>query len=374
MSRVKVWSKGLGTMTRIAIFCDGTWNSPHIPETTHVHKLQRAVLNDAASGQVSVYFRGIGADARFDGPVDRVVRKWGGGAFGWGLDEKVKQAYQFIAQVYRAGDELYLFGFSRGAYTARSVAGMIRKCGIVRDATPAGINEAWQLYRRRGQRNHPDAPRIRQARRTLSPDFATSQADLDWRRDGSELVRIAYVGVWDTVGARGVPTAVLGPVAALWNRRYKFHDMALSSLVRSARHAVALDEQRVFYAPTLWDNLDGADGLNDGRDDDPDRPYQQVWFVGNHAIVGGSGRCQALAAYTLLWVLEGAKGLELDPAAIFPPTEPRALVDAAECIARRGWFKKWRDGPHKRYQAHPSVFERYDGRPDYRPGSMKRLY
>lgn len=360
-------------MTRIAIFCDGTWNSPDTPETTHVHKLQKAVLNDPGKGQVSVYFPGIGTDDRFDGPVERFAKKWGGGAFGWGLDEKVKQAYQFIAQAYSAGDEIYLFGFSRGAYTARSVAGMIRKCGIVRDTTPAGINAAWALYRKRGRRNHPDTLHIRRERRALSPEFATSEADLAWRRDDSRLVDIAYLGVWDTVGARGVPVAVLGPVAAVWNSRYKFHDMALSSLVRSARHAVALDEQRVFYAPTLWTNLDGTSGLNRGRDDDPHRPYQQVWFVGNHAIVGGSGKCQALAAYTLLWIMEGATGLELDPVAIFPPTPPLALIDAAECGPRTGWFRKWRSGPRKRYQTHPSVFERYDGRTDYRPGSLKRV-
>ncbi len=360
-------------MTRIAVFCDGTWNSPDIPETTNVHKLQRVVRNAPDKGQVSAYFAGVGVDDRFDGPVVGFFKKWGGGAFGWGLDEKVKQAYQFIAQIYRPGDRIYLFGFSRGAFTARSVAGMIRKCGIVRDTSAAGINAAYALYRQRGQRNHPDAPHIRQLRKELSPDFATSQKDLDWRRDGSSLVDIAYVGVWDTVGACGIPTAVLGPVAALWNRRYKFHDMALSGLVRSARHAVALDEQRVFYKPSLWSNLDGTGGLNAGRDSDPDRSYQQVWFVGTHGIVGGSCRSQALAAHSLVWILEGAKGLELDPAAIFPPTPPDALIDASDLSGKGGWFRKWRGGPRKRHEAHRSAMERAQGRGDYRPGSLAVL-
>lgn len=358
-------------MTRIAIFCDGTWNSPDIPVTTHVHKLQSAVRNAPQQGQVSVYFPGIGTDDRFDGPVKSFFRKYGGGAFGWGLDDKVKQAYQFIAQAYRDGDEIYLFGFSRGAYTARSVAGMIRKCGIVRDTTPAGINAAWSLYRSKGRRNHPNAPHILRRRRELSPEFATSQTDLDWRADGSRLVKIAYVGVWDTVGARGVPVALLGPIAAVWNNRYKFHDMALSSLVLAARHAVALDERRVFYKPTLWDNLDGPEGLNAGRDAAPDRPYQQLWFVGTHSIVGGSSKAQALAAHPLTWVLEGATDLELDPAAVFPPTPADALADAPELEEHGGWFCKWRNGPKKRLQAHPSVFERVEGRDDYRPGSLR---
>lgn len=360
-------------MTRIAVFCDGTWNSPDIPETTNVHKLQQAVRHMPGQGQVSVYFEGIGTDDRFDSALRKFLVKWGGGAFGWGLDAKVKQAYQFIAQAYADGDEIFLFGFSRGAYTARSVAGMIRKCGIVRDTSAGGINAAWELYRRSGQRNHPDAPDICLRRKELSPDFATSQADLDWRNDASRLVNIAYVGVWDTVGARGVPTAVLGPVAAIWNRQYKFHDMALSSLVRSARHAVALDERRVFYAPTLWDNLDGTGGLNAGRDADPDRPYQQVWFVGTHSILGGSARTQALSAYPLLWVLDGAKGLELDPAAIFPTTPPSALIDAPELRDDGGWFDKWRKGPRKAHEVHQSVTERVEGRGDYRPGSLRQL-
>ena len=113
-------------MTRIAIFCDGTWNSPDIQEPTSVHKLKQALVSDPARGQVAAYFQGIGTDERFDGPVKRFLNRWGGGAFGWGLDAKVKQAYQFLAQAYQDGDEIYLFGFSRGAFTARSVAGMIR--------------------------------------------------------------------------------------------------------------------------------------------------------------------------------------------------------------------------------------------------------
>lgn len=357
-------------MTKIAIFCDGTWNSPDIPETTHVHKVQKAVRHMPANGQVSVYFQGIGTDDRFDGKFRKFFNRYGGGAFGWGLDAKVKQAYQFIAQVYQPGDEIYLFGFSRGAYTARSVAGMIRKCGIVSDTSPDGINRAFALYRKKGRRNAPDTLRILKRRQTLSPGFATSEQDQHWRNDGSEIVKIAYLGVWDTVGARGIPVSILGPIATLWNRQYKFHDMQLSSLVRSARHAVAVDEMRVFYKPALWDNLDGAEGLNKGRDEDPLRPYQQLWFVGNHGIVGGSGKAQALAAYPLMWVLEGAGRLARDPNVIFPPTRANALIDAEEVQPKRGFFARWRQGPRKLYNIHVSVRERLNGRTDYRPKNL----
>lgn len=357
-------------MTRIAIFCDGTWNSPHIKEPTSVHKMQRALISDPAKGQVAAYFPGIGTDQRFDGAVKKFFNKWGGGVFGWGLDAKVKEAYQFVAQAYQPGDEIYLFGFSRGAFTARSVAGMIRKCGIIEDTSPAGINKAFELYRKKGKRNHPDSAHIRQARRDMSPRFATSVSDMTWRNDTSRLVAIAYVGVWDTVGARGVPPSLLGPVASVWNRQYKFHDMALSSLVQSARHALALDERRVFYKPAKWDNLDGPDGLNDG-DNGPLRAYQQLWFVGNHRIVGGSGEAQPLSMIPLDWVIQGAGRLTLKPGVKFPPSDPDPLIDAPEIKPKWSILKKWRQGPVNTWEAHVSVHERRKGRSDYRPKSFR---
>lgn len=159
-------------MTRIIILCDGTWNSPDIVMPTHLVELSRHLVNDPRQGQVVAYFAGVGTDRRFDGAVGRFLNKWGGGAFGWGLDDKVKQAYQFIAKAYRRGDEIQVFGFSRGAYTARSVVGMIRKCGLIEDTSPEGVNRAFALYRKRGARNAPDAPHIREARRRMSPGFA----------------------------------------------------------------------------------------------------------------------------------------------------------------------------------------------------------
>jgi uncharacterized protein (DUF2235 family) len=99
-------------------------------------------LNDPSKGQVCAYFAGIGTDDRFDGSLIKFFKKWGGGIFGWGLDGKVKQAYQFLCQAYQPNDEIYLCGFSRCAYTARFVAGMIRKCGIINNPTPKRINEA----------------------------------------------------------------------------------------------------------------------------------------------------------------------------------------------------------------------------------------
>lgn len=155
---------GSNAMTRIAIFCDGTWSSSQISEPTGVFKLQDALVNDPAKGQVSANFTGIGTDNRFDTKLEgflkngAVFKKWGGGIFGWGLDAKVKQTYQFLCQVYQKDDKTYLFGFSRGAYTARSVAGMILKCGIIDNPASDRIHKAFAVYRRKGGRNVPDKP------------------------------------------------------------------------------------------------------------------------------------------------------------------------------------------------------------------------
>ncbi len=355
-------------MTRIAVFCDGTWNSPDIKEPTSVHELSERLVNDFSKGQLVAYFPGIGTDERFDTKFQKFLHKYGGGAFGWGLDAKVKQAYQFICKVYQDGDEIYLFGFSRGAYTARSVAGMIRKCGLVTDTSPEGINAAFALYRKRGKRNHPDADHIWKERRRISPRFGTSDEDINRRDDGSKLVNLAYLGVWDTVGARGIPRAMLGPVAALWNSQYKFHDMQLSSLVKSARHAVAIDELRRLFKPALWTNLDK---LNPGRDD-PLRPYQQVWFAGNHGDVGGSGPIPQISYYPLDWIIQGAGRLTMKSTAALQgfPGDPKAGT-----IKRtNGLLSGWRDGPHHEWELHPSARERVMQKSDYRPSALHRLF
>lgn len=357
-------------MKKIAIFCDGTWNSPNRREPTHVLELQRLLLNNPHRGQVAVYFSGIGTDDRYDGRGGRLLRKWGGGAFGWGLNTKVKQAYEFIAKVYQPGDEIYLFGFSRGAFTARSVAGMIRKCGIVADTSTRSINGAFELYSKRGRHNKPDADHIIRARAKMSPNFATSEVERRTPgRSGAHLVKIAYVGVWDTVGARGIPVVALGPVAMMWNAQYRFHDMKLSKLVASARHALALDERRRLYKPAIWDNLNTLNGGDTGDG----RPFQQMWFIGNHGILGGSRGDRKLAAFSLDWIFQGAKGLKLKPGARMPPVQPNALANAPELRPRRGLFKAWRTGPAARNEVHPSVLQRMQAQPKYKPGSMRQL-
>ena len=306
-------------MKRISIFCDGTWNTLRQPEPTNVARAAAAVMRTGGDGaqQVTIYLPGVGSGEGSNGFArwtDRVF----GGAFGWGLDQNVAEAYRHLAFNYAPGDEVFIFGFSRGAYTARSLAGLIRSCGIPGPEGLGDLDEALAIYRARGEAMHPDAEKSLRFRHTFSPRVATSAKDQAARSDPGDcfLLRISYLGVWDTVGALGVPEFLL--IAPVFNGRYKFHDTDLSSSVQSARHAVAVDERRKTFPPTLWCNLDR---LNEEVSELPaltpveGTRYLQHWFPGDHGSVGGGGDIKGLSSIALDWVLSGAEasGLTFEP-------------------------------------------------------------
>jgi uncharacterized protein (DUF2235 family) len=152
------------------------------------------------------------------------------------LSRNVFDAYHFLIDNYEDGDELYFFGFSRGAFTARSLAGLVRNCGILRRENADRINEAWALYR-------------------SSADKPTGVASILFRRAYSYEPRIHFPGMRDTVGTRGIPALGprwLQPIAKWLNHRSQFHDTKLSTWVDGAFHALAIDEQRAAFEPTLW--------------------------------------------------------------------------------------------------------------------------
>ena len=299
-------------MKNIAIFCDGTWNKSDAPAPTNVVRLAQAVRNTRTQrdqpAQLVIYVEGVGT-GRGAGQIAKFFDRTLGGLFGWGLLENIKEAYRAIIFNYEPGDQIFLFGFSRGAYTARSLAGLIRKAGILPRDQVHRIDEAIALYKARGRDNHPDSGHIQRARARLSPRVATSQTDLDMRADASVLLRIAYLGVWDTVGALGVPSTITFLAKPL-NKKYDFHDYDLSSSVAAARHAVSIDETRTTFPPTLWKNLDKLNARFAA-----DVPlYQELWFAGDHVGVGGGGRDGGLARIAMDFVAEGAarSGLDID--------------------------------------------------------------
>ncbi|MEM6563465.1 MAG: DUF2235 domain-containing protein [Pseudomonadota bacterium] len=368
-------------MAVIAIFCDGTWNTFDGPNRTHVARLAEACVKDDA--QKVIYIEGVGTGTGTVSQIGRTLSKLGGGVFGWGLNRNIKLAYLELCRCYRPGDKIMVFGFSRGAYTARSLVGMIRKCGILRDPNARNLRRAFRLYRTRGWRGMPDSHAVWEKRRRLSPNFATSAEDVIRRADHSFLVRITYLGVWDTVGALGIPKGVLGPLASVWNARYAFHDTRLTRLVEEARHAVALDEKRVLFEPSLWSNLDvdGDDpGLNRG-DRTAERRYQQVWFAGNHSVVGGASAPQALANASLEWIWQAAKtsGLRLKTRDYLPvvPVDAAApapdIYDVNKAYAAVPWLLRWRHGPERSENLHPTARLRAALLPGYRPRTLKTV-
>lgn len=265
-------------MRRLVTCSDGTWKSSESETRTNVYYVSRAILPRAPDGveQLVLYDAGVGAEGSF---VDRIS----GGAFGKGLDDNILDAYRFFVDNYEEGDRLYLFGFSRGAYTARSAVGLIRKCGILRREHADRIEEAYELYRRRD--DHVDGPAARAFRERYS----------------RPTPKIAFLGVWDTVGALGIP--LLG-LRWLTRRKYQFHDTELSGIVEKAFHAVSIDERRGPFRPTLWSETPK-----------PDQIVEQTWFPGVHSDIGGGYEERGLADVTFAWMVTRAElygGLAFD--------------------------------------------------------------
>ena len=287
-------------MPKKIVFCaDGTWNHPQdstglAAKNTNVVKLYH--LAQQSPTQTTLYDDGVGADDL----------KLLGGAFAVGLFHKVKDGYRQIAANYSPGDTLYLFGFSRGAYTARSLAGMISHCGLPTRGDPKdAADKAFDYYENillRGQ-----------LKQTLDP-FAMDSP------------QIAMQGMWDTVGALGISGPLLGikdPAV------YGFLDTDLHDDTASAYHALAIDERRGEFRPTLW--------TRSGR---PDQILKQVWFTGVHSEVGGGSAEVGLSNITLSWMLKMAasRGMELTPAAAeYLTVDPKHALDTI----KDSWSLLW---------------------------------
>lgn len=250
----------------IVYLADGTWNTGALTHT-HVHHFAQLL---SRVGQEVLYDGGVGTK----GGLVAFVR---GGALGEGLVEDVRKGYAGIAARYRPGDRLYLFGFSRGAYTARSVGGMIDYCGLPVAGGSAGlVDRAFAAYRARveGVRRWPSRPA------------------------GLVDAQVEMVGVWDTVGTLGVPGALFG---VLDQARFGFLNVQLPRSVKAGCQALALDEKHRRFPPTLW-----------AEPAAPGQVLKQVWFAGTHLDVGGVGPSKPLSDLTLAWMVReaAARGLK----------------------------------------------------------------
>lgn len=262
-------------MKRLVVCCDGTWNKPDNETITNVEKIARTVQSnpDATGGtyQLVYYVSGVGAGSY---AADRIL----GGAFGFGLLHNVIACYRFLAQNYASGDEVFIIGFSRGAYTARSVAGMLGHVGLLTKESLV-------------QDRLPEA--VHRYQRTSMPEGAFGESVNEFKHDHCQSIKIHFLGVFDTVGALGVP--------GFTRFTPRFHDVQLGGQVLCARHAMAVDETRLKFAPTFWEATEGSPG---GSTED-DR-VKQVWFEGAHSDVGGGYRETGLSDTSLLWMAREA--------------------------------------------------------------------
>jgi hypothetical protein len=272
----------------IVICSDGTGNTAIKGRGTNVFKLYEAV--DLIDGsQVALYDDGVGTETLK--PLKIL-----GGAFGYGLSRNVRQLYADLARAYRPGDRIFLFGFSRGAFTVRTLAGLIVNCGVLDvekfQSDPdleSGASRAYKLYRRKYQ--------AWLDKMLLDKPFDPKEAE-QFRRNFavSQEVRIRFIGVWDTVAAVGLP---FDAATAFWNNvihRFTFPNQQLSPLVDTACHALAIDDERRTFHPLLWDEQGEAGGR-----------IEQVWFAGVHSNVGGGYPKQGVSLVTLDWMMTKAE-------------------------------------------------------------------
>jgi uncharacterized protein (DUF2235 family) len=294
-------------MKRLIVCCDGTWNRPDqldqgVAAPTNVAKLALALADedDAGNAQLLHYQAGVGTRRR-----EHLL----GGGFGVGLSRNVQECYRFLVDNYERGDKLYFFGFSRGAFSARSTVGLVRNSGILRHEHRHRVKDAYTLYRNPQKDSQPSGIAAELFRRSYSQ---------------SEIY-VDFVGVWDTVGALGIPIDGFRP--PLLSRLWRFHDTTLSRYVLNAYHAIAIDERRRPFRPTLWVKKDDAEK----------QTLEQIWFAGVHCDVGGAYRDPELSEIPLLWMAEKARacGLAFKPDHLvlnktgFDPEDRRAGIEVA---------------------------------------------
>jgi uncharacterized protein (DUF2235 family) len=350
-------------MKRLILCCDGTWNQADqerdgVPCPTNVLKIcYRIAKRSGTVPQIVYYDQGVG--------TGNVLDRYSGGAFGAGLEDNVHDAYRFLVANYEPGDELFFFGFSRGAFTSRSIVGMIRKCGILRREHIERYRDAIALYR--------------------TSDHPNDEAAVKFRNNCSvcetENIRIKFIGVWDTVGALGIP---LRGLRGLTRGKYQFHDTELSGTVEYAYHALAIDEHRAPFEPTLW-----------AYKPKPGQIVEQLWFCGVHSDIGGGYPEVGLSDITLEWMIGKAEnaGLIFDDAVIkahvLHPNLQGELHKSKTGLYRLtagidrtiGCSTEDPKDPHgapKRddptQSVHASVRGRWDNDPRYRPSSLKEYF
>jgi len=357
----------------IVLFSDGTGNSNIKNRGTNVFKLYEALdfndLHGSKKEQVAFYDDGVGTE-QFK-PLKIL-----GGAFGWGLARNVKSLYKRLVQVYKPGDKIYLFGFSRGAFTVRSLAGLIASEGILdiaRYPTDEDLNLAvLRLYE--GYRARYPALLESVYYEPLMELYFKARGNGSHVAHGDQSKKIEFIGVWDTVDAVGLP---FDGFTKAWNEvifRFKFSNQKLHPNVKQACQALSIDDERQSFQPILWDETE---------ENPENKRIEQVWFPGVHANVGGGYPQQGLSLVSLDWMIKRATAAGLQ---FIPHEEMRVhdqkyafdkLYDSRSGLGSyyryrpRNIAKLCRDNGIETPQIHVSVFRRIVGGIfGYAPGNL----
>lgn len=359
-------------MNKNIIICsDGTGNTAYKNRGTNVFKVFEAVdvnghkWQKELKPQVAIYDDGVGAQSF---KLFRIL----GGAFGWGLSRNVKQLYRELSRVYEPGDDIYVFGFSRGAFTVRTLVGLIAECGLPRPKAHNNEKELAKLVKNAYSK-------YRQRHKALLSHLFLKPKPWIENNFYTEIP-IKFVGVWDTVDAVGLP---FDEATWLWNKliyRFTFDDKRLYKKVAKACHAISLDDERKTFHPQLWDE----------KEEETDR-IEQVWFSGVHSNVGGGYPKQGMSLVPLHWMMskahkegQGLRFLNMDwdnyrdhrnvcgklynsraGLAVYYRYKPREFVEICE-------EQKIKIKEHK---VHLSVLERITQEPEgYAPGNLPQKF
>jgi len=317
----------------IVVFSDGTGQEGGKRQNTNVYKLFNMCEN-RTDRQITFYDRGLGTG----------WRKLGGKAFGAGISKNIKECYRFIFDNYNVGDQVYLFGFSRGATTVRSLSSFIHLFGILPKSRPELIDDAYKIYKKV------------KTREAESKEFI--------KRHHNMWCRIRFVGVWDTVAALGIPlkgvNTLLEQIPSL---QHKYQNLSMSQSVIHGRHALAIDDERKTFHPKLW-----ATEIEDYQ------TVEQVWFCGMHTDVGGGYKEQELSDVPLQWMMEESvkKGLLIyqQHEVEMQPNPSGMMHDSRAGTLGRLYKRKirsWDAATRGKPTVHSSVFQRKKEVPGYDP-------
>jgi uncharacterized protein (DUF2235 family) len=319
----------------IVICLDGTWNDKDDQSAlSNVALLHEMCANDGTN-QITYYDKGVGTDGWYDKKL--------GGVHGIGLSQNIKEAYTYLVKNYNANDSVFIFGFSRGAYTARSLAGLAYRCGLLIESNSlqAEVENLYKAYK------DEDAGKM------------------DNYKSANRKCPIDMLGVWDTVGALGIPISLLREGS---EKFFSFHDTKLSPEVKFACHAVAIDEKRQSFQPTLWQETTE----NKSR-------MKQVWFPGVHSDVGGGYPERHHSDVALKWMVDQAAGRGLlikeDSAYEYQADLSKNIHASAFKIFGKELGVEERDAPvtaENIPKVHQSVREKMKRDRYYRPLALKK--